>query len=64
MRLILSGVSHELNEVPLTGERQLFLTMAPGVVIELVSKVSIHHDLHEPQDSLASHHGADPDGVG
>jgi catechol 2,3-dioxygenase-like lactoylglutathione lyase family enzyme len=39
-RIRLSGVSYELNEVPLTGERQLFLTMAPGVVIELVSKAS------------------------
>jgi len=37
-RIRLSGVSHELSEVPLTGERQLFVAMAPGVVIELVTE--------------------------
>jgi len=37
-RIRLSGVSHELSEVPLTGERQLFVSMAPGVVIELVTE--------------------------
>jgi len=37
-RMRLSGVSHELSEVPLTGERQLFVAMAPGVVIELVTE--------------------------
>ncbi|MDB5986046.1 MAG: hypothetical protein JWR16_1099 [Nevskia sp.] len=31
------GIPYEISEVPLTGERQLFLAMAPGVVIELVS---------------------------
>jgi catechol 2,3-dioxygenase-like lactoylglutathione lyase family enzyme len=31
------GVPYELSEVPLTGERQLFLEMAPGVLIELVT---------------------------
>jgi len=36
-RLRLSGVPFELGEVPLTGERQLFVAMAPGVVIELVT---------------------------
>jgi catechol 2,3-dioxygenase-like lactoylglutathione lyase family enzyme len=36
-RMRLSGISHELSEVPLTGERQLFVAMAPGVVIELVT---------------------------
>ena len=37
-RIRISGVSHELSEVPLTGERQLFVAMAPGVVIELVTE--------------------------
>jgi hypothetical protein len=37
-RLRLSGVSCELNEVPLTGERQVFLTMTPDVVSELATK--------------------------
>jgi catechol 2,3-dioxygenase-like lactoylglutathione lyase family enzyme len=37
-RMRLSGVSHELSEVPLTGERQVFVAMAPGVVIELVTE--------------------------
>jgi hypothetical protein len=37
-RLRLSGVSCELNEVPLTGERQVFLTMTPDVVSELANK--------------------------
>jgi catechol 2,3-dioxygenase-like lactoylglutathione lyase family enzyme len=36
-RLRLSGVPFELGEVPLTGERQVFVAMAPGVVIELVT---------------------------
>ena len=36
-RMQLSGVPYELSEVPLTGERQLFVAMAPGVVIELVT---------------------------
>jgi catechol 2,3-dioxygenase-like lactoylglutathione lyase family enzyme len=36
-RMRLSGVSYQLHEVPLTGERQLFVAMAPGVVIELVT---------------------------
>jgi catechol 2,3-dioxygenase-like lactoylglutathione lyase family enzyme len=36
-RIRLSGVPHELSEVPLTGERQLFVAMAPGVVVELVT---------------------------
>src|SRR5258708_4813767 len=35
-RIRLSGVPHELSEVPLTGERQLFVAMAPGVLVELV----------------------------
>jgi catechol 2,3-dioxygenase-like lactoylglutathione lyase family enzyme len=37
-RMRLSGVSHELSEVPQTGERQLFVAIAPGVVIELVTE--------------------------
>jgi len=37
-RLRLSGISHELSDVPLTGERQLFVAMAPGVIIELVTE--------------------------
>jgi hypothetical protein len=37
-RIRLSGVSYELNEVPLTGERQVFLTMTPDVVSELANK--------------------------
>jgi catechol 2,3-dioxygenase-like lactoylglutathione lyase family enzyme len=36
-RMRVSGVSYDLTEVPLTGERQLFVAMAPGVVIELVT---------------------------
>ena len=36
-RMRLSGVSYELSEVPLSDECQLFVTMAPGVVIELVT---------------------------
>jgi catechol 2,3-dioxygenase-like lactoylglutathione lyase family enzyme len=36
-RLRLSGLPYELGDVPLTGERQLFVAMAPGVVIELVT---------------------------
>jgi extradiol dioxygenase family protein len=36
-RIRLSGVHYGLNEVPLTGERQLFVAMASGVVIELVA---------------------------
>jgi catechol 2,3-dioxygenase-like lactoylglutathione lyase family enzyme len=36
-RIRLSGVSYELSEVPLSGERQLFVAIAPGVVIELVT---------------------------
>ena len=36
-RMRRSGISYELNDVPLTGERQLFVAMAPGVVIELVT---------------------------
>ena len=36
-RIRLSGVHYGLNEVPLTGERQLFVAMASGVVIELVT---------------------------
>jgi hypothetical protein len=35
-RIRLSGVHYGLNEVPLAGERQLFVAMASGVVIELV----------------------------
>lgn len=36
-RMRLSGVSCEPGEVPLSGERQLFIAMAPGVLIELVT---------------------------
>lgn len=36
-RMRLSRVPYELSEVPLTGERQLFVAMAPGIVIELVT---------------------------
>jgi catechol 2,3-dioxygenase-like lactoylglutathione lyase family enzyme len=39
-RLRLSGVPFELGEVPLTGERQLFVAMAPSVVIELVTDLN------------------------
>jgi hypothetical protein len=39
-RTRLSGVSYELSEVPLTGERQLFVAMSPGVVIELITDQS------------------------
>ena len=42
-RMRLSGVSYELSEVPLSGESQLFVAMAPGVVIELVT------DQHSPR---------------
>ncbi len=41
-RMQLSGVPYELSDVPLTGERQLFVAMAPGAVIELVT------DQHTP----------------
>ena len=37
-RMRLNGISHELSKVPLTGECQLFVSMAPGVVIELVAE--------------------------
>jgi len=37
-RIRLSGVLYDLSEVPLSGERQLFVAMAPGVVIELVTE--------------------------
>ncbi len=37
-RLRLSGVSCELNEVPLTGDRPVFLTMTPDVVSDLADK--------------------------
>jgi len=36
-RMRVSGVPYHLGEVPLTGERQLFVAMAPGVVIELIT---------------------------
>src|SRR5882757_4412177 len=36
-RLRSCGIPFELSEVPQTGERQLFLAVAPGVVIELVT---------------------------
>jgi catechol 2,3-dioxygenase-like lactoylglutathione lyase family enzyme len=36
-RMRCSGIPYELSEVPLSGERQLFITVAPGVVIELVT---------------------------
>jgi len=36
-RARLSGVPYELSEAPLSGERQLFVAMAPGVVIEVVT---------------------------
>jgi catechol 2,3-dioxygenase-like lactoylglutathione lyase family enzyme len=36
-RMRLSGVPYHLSEVPLMGERQLFVAMAPGIVIELVT---------------------------
>jgi catechol 2,3-dioxygenase-like lactoylglutathione lyase family enzyme len=36
-RIRLSGIRFGVNEVPLTGERQLFVAMASGVVIELVT---------------------------
>jgi catechol 2,3-dioxygenase-like lactoylglutathione lyase family enzyme len=36
-RIRLSGVHYGVNEVPLAGERQLFVAMASGVVIELVT---------------------------
>jgi catechol 2,3-dioxygenase-like lactoylglutathione lyase family enzyme len=36
-RIRLNGIPYEFSEVPLSGERQLFVTMAPGVVIELVT---------------------------
>jgi catechol 2,3-dioxygenase-like lactoylglutathione lyase family enzyme len=35
-RIRLSGVPYELSEVPLAGERQLFVAMEPGIVIEMV----------------------------
>jgi catechol 2,3-dioxygenase-like lactoylglutathione lyase family enzyme len=41
-RMRFSGVSYELSEVPLSGECQLFVAIAPGVVIELVT------DKHPP----------------
>jgi len=36
-RIRLGGVPYQLSEVSLSGERQLFVAMAPGVVIELVT---------------------------
>src|SRR5260370_14634816 len=36
-RLRASGLPYEAGEVPLTGEHQVFVTMAPGIVIELVT---------------------------
>ena len=36
-RLRLSGVPFELSEGPLPGERQLFVALAPDVVIELIT---------------------------
>jgi catechol 2,3-dioxygenase-like lactoylglutathione lyase family enzyme len=36
-RMRLSCVSYKLSEVPLSDECQLFVAMAPGVVIELVT---------------------------
>jgi catechol 2,3-dioxygenase-like lactoylglutathione lyase family enzyme len=36
-RMRCSGIPFELSEVPLSGECQLFITVAPGVVIELVT---------------------------
>lgn len=36
-RIRLNGIPYELSEVPLSGERQLFVAMTPGVVIELVT---------------------------
>jgi catechol 2,3-dioxygenase-like lactoylglutathione lyase family enzyme len=35
-RIRLSGIPYEISEVPLTGERQLFVAMEPGIVIEMV----------------------------
>jgi catechol 2,3-dioxygenase-like lactoylglutathione lyase family enzyme len=45
-RMRLSGVSYELSEVPLSRECQLFVAVAPGVVIELVTetKGATHHE--------------------
>jgi catechol 2,3-dioxygenase-like lactoylglutathione lyase family enzyme len=31
-----SGIPYEISEVPTTGERQLFVAMEPGIVIEVV----------------------------
>jgi catechol 2,3-dioxygenase-like lactoylglutathione lyase family enzyme len=42
-RMRLNGVSYVLSEVALSGESQLFVAMAPGVVIELVI------DQHSPR---------------
>jgi catechol 2,3-dioxygenase-like lactoylglutathione lyase family enzyme len=35
-RIRISGIPCELSEVPTTGERQLFVAMEPGIVIEMV----------------------------
>jgi catechol 2,3-dioxygenase-like lactoylglutathione lyase family enzyme len=34
------GVRHQVAEVPLSGERQLFVGLAPGVVVEFVMRVA------------------------
>lgn len=39
-RLGLNGVPFEVGDVPLSGERQLFVAMAPGVVIELIAELN------------------------
>ena len=43
-RVRFSGVPYELGEAPLSSERQLFVAMAPCVVIELVTD----HQLRTP----------------
>jgi catechol 2,3-dioxygenase-like lactoylglutathione lyase family enzyme len=36
-RMNAAGVAHQLSEVPLTNEAQVFVTLAPGVVVEFVT---------------------------
>jgi len=42
-RLRAGEVSHQLAEVPLSGERQLFVGLAPGVVVEFVTALRHAH---------------------
>jgi len=45
-RLRLSGVPYELGDVPLDWRAQLFVAMAPGIVIELVTESATAYALN------------------